>query len=115
MNQTVIRLRAPKVTDAYNNETYDWDNPDRLPVTDCSLQPSDTQEETTDRQTTLSLYRLYVLGEPDVLAVDRIEYKNIVYEVRGEPQKWPDPVWPDVVHHTEMTLRQISPKPEEFA
>lgn len=86
--RTVYRLRAPLVTDDYNNQTRDWDNQERTPIHRCDLQPVDGDEVTTDRQATVTRWRFFAPAGTDLLSTDRVEDCGEVYEVDGDVQRW---------------------------
>jgi hypothetical protein len=109
--QTVTRLRAPLVTDRYNNRVPDWPNAARTDVAGVNLQPAgsppDSDEDTVDRQVAVTGWRLYTPPgmDLDLLATDRIEYGGRVLEVVGEVGRW------EVagrVHHVEVYLREVT-------
>lgn len=109
--QTVTRLRAPLVTDRYNNKIRDWPNAARTDVAGVNLQPAasppDSDEDTVDRQVTVTGWRLYTPPgmDLDLEETDRIEYRGRVLEVVGEVGRW------EVagrVHHVEVFLREVT-------
>lgn len=108
--QTIVRLRAPLVEDRYKNAKRDWTDPGRLTIPGVNLQPAGSpasDEDTLDRQITVTSWRLYTPRgmDLDLLETDRVEYGAMILEVVGKVGRW------DIagrVHHVEATLREVS-------
>lgn len=111
-HQTVVRVRAPMVRDRYGNEQRDWASADRLTVTRVNIQPAGTpprsDEDTQDRQTTVTAWTLQTAegADVDLLETDRVEYDGMTLEVDGKVGRWPDPFGPGV-HHVEARLKEV--------
>lgn len=110
--QTIVRVRAPVITDRYNNRKRDWDNAARLTVEGVNVQPagarSQSVEETVDRQTTVTAWSLQTREgvDLDLLATDRVEFDGMTLEVDGKVGRWPDP-FTGAVHHIEARLKEV--------
>ena len=109
--QQVVRLRAPLVVDVYNDARRDWANAARTTITGVNVQPAGSpprsDEDTDDRQVTVTGWRLFTPPgmDVDLLETDRIEYGSIVFEVVGKVGRW------EVagrVHHVEATLTEVA-------
>lgn len=109
--QSVTIVRAPLVADRYGNRVRDWPTATRTSVAGVNLQPASapaaSDEDTVDRQVTMSGWRLYTPRgmDLDLLATDRVEYGAMVLEVVGEVGRW------EVggrVHHVEAELKVVT-------
>jgi len=90
--ETVTRLRAPLVADRYGNLVPDWDNPDRLNISDCGVAPRTSDEETEQgRQGVIVGIAVYAPAGADILPSDRVEVRGQVWEVVGEVADWRSP------------------------
>lgn len=115
-----VRVRAGVKTDRGGNQIADWspDKVTRLAVTDVNVQPN-TQDEITDSSlsgTADPARRAVVTGwrvqsapgtAPDVRAVDRIEWRDLLLEVEGEVAEWSDPT-DGSPHHIEFTMQRAT-------
>lgn len=112
--QSLVRVRAGRKSSRGNPDdtTLDWAPSvvSRLTVTDLSIQPN-TQSEATDETRTSVVTGMRVLSapgtDPDVTAVDRIEFNGLTYEVDGEVARWPDP-FSGGAHHVEFVMRRAT-------
>ncbi|MBZ6258863.1 hypothetical protein KVH22_25440 [Streptomyces olivaceus] len=110
--QTIVRVRAPLVEDRYRNRKRDWDAASRTPVDGVNMQPAGvpvrSQEDTQDRQTTVTAWNLQTPEgvDLDLLETDRIEYDGMILEVDGKVGRWPDP-FTGGVHHVEARLKEV--------
>jgi hypothetical protein len=111
-HQSFVRVRAPLVTDRYNNAKRDWANAARTTVTGVNIQPAGvpvrSEEDTADRQTTTTTWNLQTAEgvDLDLLETDRIEFDGMTLEVDGKVGRWPDPFGPGV-HHVEARLKEV--------
>lgn len=88
-NQSVTRIRPTTKTTRGSN-VPDWDNPDRLVISGCSVQPASTDLFQDGRVLgILDGMTCYMPPDADVKEGDRIEYDGIVYTIDGAPRKWP--------------------------
>jgi len=91
--ETVVRLRAPYVTDEYGNETStrDWALAVPLSITPCSVQPmvGSEQFEGGDRDAIVNRWIIYAPPGADIVAYDRIQHNGVTYEVRSDIRRWP--------------------------
>lgn len=105
-----VRVRAPLVADRYGNQRRDWTNATRVPLRGVNVQPGgsppQSAEETVDRQTTITGWRLYSPPgrDLDLLETDRIEYGGMVLEVDGKVGRWR---LGGTVHHVEAEMREV--------
>lgn len=112
MNQACNVLRAPVIADRYGNgNTRDWAHAVSTPLTRVAIQPSSTNEDAIDRQTTISGWRFYGPPETDLKSTDRIAWYGKTFEVVGEPQPRMDPLNPGAIDHWEAPLEIILPDP----
>lgn len=101
---TVTVLRAPLVDDGYGNQVPDWSEPTRTDVPGCRLQPERAAEYVLDREAVTTRWRLFAPEGTDLRATDRVEYAGVVYQVDGEPERWPSPT--GRLAHVEALLRR---------
>lgn len=104
-NSTLTRLRATVSRGYANNYEADWDDPDRL-VLRGSAQPQSSAETTQANDQVTTAYRVFLDGEPDVVATDRMEFAGDVYEITGQPLKQPSPF--GGINHTELVMVLIT-------
>lgn len=107
--QTVVRVRAPLFEDRYRNKKRDWGSAERVTFSGVNMQPGGSpaisDEETTDRQTTITQWRLYTPHgvDLDLLETDRVEYDGMTLEVDGKVGRW---IIDGQVHHVEAALKE---------
>ncbi|WP_431881573.1 phage head completion protein [Micromonospora chalcea] len=101
---TITVLRAALVDDGYGNEAPDWANPTRVDVTGCRLQPIPAEDYVLDREAVTTRWRLFAPPGIDLRATDRVEHNGAVYDVDGDPQRWPSPT--GRLNHVEALLRR---------
>ena len=91
--ETVTRLRAPLVTDDRGGQRRDWDNATRLDIHPATIAPrqADTTEQ-NGRQGIIVGLTLYLPADSDVLTTDRLEVRDVTYDVEGEPGDWRHPL-----------------------
>lgn len=88
-NQSVTRIRPTTKTTRGSN-VPDWDNPDRLVISGCSVQPASTDLFQDGRVLgILDGMTCYTPPGADVQEGDRIEFDGNVYTIDGAPRKWP--------------------------
>lgn len=110
--QFFTRVRAPLVEDRYRNKKRDWDNAEHTEMTGVNIQPAGvpvrSEEETDDRQTTVTAWNLQTSEgvDLDLLETDRILFDGMTLEVDGKVGRWPDPFGPGV-HHVEARLKEV--------
>ena len=109
---TVVRVRAGTRVDRGGNTVPDWSPGavSRLTVDRLNVQP-DTQSETADEQRNAVVTGWRVQSEPgtapDIRAVDRIEWDELLLEVDGEVARWTDPL-DGSPHHIEFRMRRVT-------
>lgn len=109
--QAPVRVRAPLVADRYGNKKRDWAAAERLTLAGVNVQPAGSppvsDEDTVDRQTTVTGWRLYSSPgrDVDLLETDRLEYDGMTFEVDGKVGRWRIGTR---VHHVEADLKEIS-------
>ncbi|MEU2724074.1 hypothetical protein [Streptomyces smyrnaeus] len=107
---SIVRVRAPEVTDRYGNKQRDWANAVRTSMVGVNVQPagspSQSDEDNGDRQTTVTGWRLYSPRgmDVDLLETDRVEYEGMTLEVDGKVGRWRVG---GTVHHVEASLREV--------
>jgi hypothetical protein len=104
---TITRVRAPLVADAYGtaDKERDWANATRTTITGCSVQPSSGSEYKLGREAVITTWRLYAPDGTDLLAGDRVIWDEDLYEVDGDPQRWPSAT--GQIDHVEVLLRRV--------
>lgn len=109
-DQQITVVRAARTVDRYNNETLDWNHPDRTVITGVHVQPAAQAEDETSqaRQMVTTGWRLYTNhGQLDLVAGDRVELGDgTETDVRGEVARWPHPMRPGQIHHVEAYLER---------
>lgn len=87
--QTITRIR-PGTKSERASTVYDWTNPDRLEIQECSVQPAGTSLTQDGRvQGVMDGLTVYAPEDADIQAGDRIEYQGKVYTINGDPLIWP--------------------------
>lgn len=111
-HQSFVRVRAPLVEDRYHNKKRDWESAEREQVDGVNIQPAGSpvrsEEETADRQTTVTSWVLQSREgvDLDLKETDRVEVDGMTLEVDGKVGRWPDPFGPGV-HHVEARLKEV--------
>ena len=88
---TIVRLRYPTIDD------HGADRPDvsaeaeRLDVTRCWLEPTQSTEDADGRLAVSTGYTVDAPALADITAMDHVEYAGVEYDVVGEPQRIPSP------------------------
>ena len=105
----VTIVRAPYVVDKYGNTSTqrDWANATRTLVRRVSVQPDGSTEETGDRTSVVTGWRLLTSKGRDFPALpgDRIEFDGMTLEVDGEVGKFR---LGSRIHHAEARLRRAT-------
>lgn len=104
LRDRVTIVRAPLVTNAHGNQVRDWPNGTRQFDVPADVQPATTSEQTADRQTTLTRWRVFLPAGTDVLVTDRLEWRGATLEVDGEPEHWRRR---GTAHHIELLARRV--------
>jgi len=113
-NQSAVRVRAGRKSDRGNpdDSVLDW-SPGavtRITVERLNIQPS-IQQEAVDEQRNAVVTGWHVQSEegtdPDIQAVDRIEWDGMTLEVDGEVARWPE-LFEDTVHHIEFEMKRTT-------
>lgn len=89
--RTTITVIRPTKEDRRGTEVLSFDNPTTFKIGGCSLQPSTTSANLEDRFNTDTSAILYAPPNADIRFGDRIEYRNAVYEVAGQPLYYDSP------------------------
>lgn len=90
--QTLTRVRYPLVGDGHGNQVRDTGAvPDEVEVPGCSIQPGASAEVLAGRDAVSVLWTVYAPPGADVVALDLVRYAGVLYEVSGEPARWPSP------------------------
>lgn len=113
LTDTADILRAPVVVNEFGQQTRDWDNPATVATIACSIQPATSTEDTVDRQTTRTEWRLYSQDPAafTIEATDRISWAGSIFDVEVSSAMAP---WragfgvPATDHHVELTLLAIT-------
>lgn len=94
MTETVTVLRGTPVADPYGGTDtgLSWDDPARTDVEATALEPRPSSEPTQDARNSVTTgYTVYLTGQPDVTAQDRVEIRGETYQVDGAPADWRSP------------------------
>lgn len=90
-NQSITRLRAGK-KEVRGTKIPDWTNPDTLPLSPVSVQPSASSVSLDGRVLGVTdSYTVYCNLDADVLVGDRIIFEDNTYLVDEEPRVWNSP------------------------
>lgn len=110
--QAITVVRPGHTTNQYGDDRPDWGaGAVRTAVSGVNVQPaaepSDSDEHTDDRQTTVTKWRLYTPRgmDLDLRETDRVEFDGMSLEVDGKVGRWTGPG--GGVHHIEATLKEI--------
>lgn len=90
-SETVIRLR-PSTRVVRGSPILDWNNPEQMEISGCSIQPASTALTQDGRIQGISEgYTCYLPPGSDVRAGDRIRFDENDYTINGEPENWKSP------------------------
>lgn len=112
-NQTIMVINPGQKKTPYSTEPVDdWDNPVTFIVDfPVSIQPASSSEGPVERPQVVTTWRLYTppgTDIPELSARSRVRIgAGLTLDVVGDPQRWPDPYNPGVVHHLEASLEQV--------
>lgn len=88
---TILRIRAGRITRRGSVE-MDWSNTIDAEIAGCSIQPAGTTLSQDGRVLGISdEYTCYLPPEADVIAGDKIVFRDKEYQVIGEPRIWKSP------------------------
>lgn len=113
-NQSAVRVRAGRKSDRGNPDSTipDWSPGavSRLTVDRLNIQPS-IQQEAVDEERDAVITGWHVQSDegtnPDILAVDRIEWDGMTLEIDGEVARWPE-LFENAVHHIEFEMKRTT-------
>lgn len=89
---TIVRVRPARISD-HGRLIADWDAPPAvpdLPIAGCSVQPGAPDEETANRESITVRWTVYAPPAADVTGLDGVRWQGTIYQVEGDPQRWPD-------------------------
>lgn len=90
-HDTVFRLRPSTKTER-GSAVPDWNNPNIIAISDCSMQPSSSSLSEDGRVLGISdSYTCYMPINADVKAGDRIRFNSLDYTINGDPRNWVSP------------------------
>jgi hypothetical protein len=93
--ETVVRLRAARVTDPYSQTStrLDWSSPAELAIAGCVVYQADAGEQLDVGRDQVTQH-LTVLLPPgtDLTAADRLRVRGLVYDVDGPPFEYRSPL-----------------------
>ena len=89
--RTTITVIRPCEEDRRGSKVLSFDNPATFKISGCSLQHSTTNANFEDRANTETSAILYLPPDADIKFGDRVEYRNTVYEVAGQPMYYDSP------------------------
>lgn len=106
---TITRVRAPLVDNAYGDPERDWGAAERTALTGWRLQPMDgarvTDADTLPRDGLDIRRRAFGPAGADVLTTDRIEWEGATWRVEGDVSRWRSPT--GALAHTELILARM--------
>ncbi|WP_158756585.1 hypothetical protein [Streptomyces sp. NRRL S-475] len=106
---TVTRVRAPYKVDKYGNTSTerDWTKAERTALSDVSFQPDSSTENTGDRGSVVTGYRLFTPRgrDVDLLPTDRVEAFGMTLEVDGEIARYRVG---GRIHHVEARFKKVT-------
>jgi hypothetical protein len=97
-----ISRQIPGTVDSYGNETLSTDETLSLLG---ELQQTGSNENQSDRETTVSDFVLFVPAATPLDRLDRVTIDDQVFEVMGEPETILSP-WTGTASHREARLRR---------
>lgn len=106
MTETVDVLRQTPTTDRYGNVVAgEWTptSVDGCAVLPPPVQIAATAETTDNRDHVASIRVLFAPAGTDVVATDRVQHGDTVYDVDGDPS-----IYPGVLSHLEANLRRVT-------
>ena len=89
------------------NDTLVYPDPVDAATVRGSFQPQSSSENTSGREQVLTTYRVFLDGDVALKATDRLLSHDLLVEVEGEPQRWPDPFGAGV-HHIEANAEIVT-------
>lgn len=102
LGHDTVEIIRPAKKNAFGDPTGPPAAPRR--VTGCSVQPASSSEQTDQRDTVTTSWRVFLPGGTDLAATDRVRWNGAEYEVIGEPDRWaPD----GQDHHVQAQLRRV--------
>lgn len=105
-NDTVTRIR-PGTIDRRGSIEPDWEHATEAEITGCSVQPATTSLSQDGRVLGITEgLTCYCPPGADVLAGDKILFKEKDYQVIGEPREWRSPT--DLVSSIQVQLERWS-------
>jgi hypothetical protein len=112
-HHTVTVLNPSETTDAGNTKIRDWSNPVSTVLVGCHVQPvagnvtSNTENPDPISPEVETKLMLFAPSNEVLTSQSRVVWLGNTFEVRGEPEEYPDPLTGDV-HHQEVTLVRTS-------
>lgn len=103
LTDSVTRLRAAVVTDAYGNQVTDWAHATSVSLS-ARVQQSSAGEDQLDRDSQLAQFVVFLPAGSDVTGSDRLTWAGRTLELVGPPT----PVGGyRGVHHIEARAREV--------
>jgi hypothetical protein len=102
---TVVVIRAARVTDAYNNVTLDWDDAPEHDEPGCRWQPAGGESLHIRRDGLVINAALHAPPNADIEEDDRIRFNGTTYEIEGPIDLWRG-VTGDLAH-LEIALKTV--------
>ena len=103
---TIERIRAPLVENAYGDLERDWDAAETVELTGWRIDPSSGFEQhDTIRDAAVTVWRLYGPLDADVAESDRVVAHGDTWEVDEHPQRFRSPR--GNVGHTVLVLKRV--------
>jgi hypothetical protein len=102
--ETITRLRYPTRQDG-GVTVPDLDAaPDELAITRCWLEPIQSDEQSDGRLAVSTGYLVDAPAGADITEADQVRYRDIVYDVDGDPLRVPSPT--GVLDSVRLTIQR---------
>ena len=98
--ETIIIVRAA-LADRHGDPTG---TPTQTASHGWNIQPGSSSEDDAQRTTVTSTWRAFGPGEAGLRATDTVIWRDVTYEVVGDPDVWPVD---GELHHTQAELRRV--------
>jgi len=86
----VTRVRATEfTTNTHGNKVPNWATATEAQMGPCLLAPTQSTELTDQRASVSNVFTLYAPVGADLTARDRVRIDGDLFEVDGEPSRWP--------------------------
>jgi hypothetical protein len=106
---TLVRVRAPEVTNEYGDPERDWDAATSTPLAGWRVQPMQGSRvnvaDTIPRDGLDKRRRAFGPYDADIQTTDRIEWDAATWTIEGDIDRWRSPT--GALAHTEVILARM--------